>query len=821
MMTVGVAQVAVEQTALHFDKPFAYAVPPALAAQVRPGCRVLVPFGGGNRTRQGFVLSLEERSPTDKPLKLLAALVDSVPVLTPEMVTLVPWMSERCFCPLFEAAKALLPGGIGVRLRCDYRLTAAGAAALEQGGPTPDEGRLLALLASKGGASPRDRLLQDAGLALDAALPEQLCERGWMERQEKAVRRTGDATQRSARLADDFDERAAARPLTPKQQAVAELLGQVGQAAVREIVYFTGVGPGVVHTMASHGLVELFDQPVLRNPYGEAAVTDTAPITLNAQQQRAFDDLLGDLIDPAAHTALLYGVTGSGKTQVYLKLIEETVCRGQTALVMVPEISLTPQTLQLFHARFGERVAVFHSGLSVGQRLDEWKRVMSGQATIAVGTRSAVFAPLDHIGLIVMDEEQEHTYKSEATPRFHARDIARFRAGWHKALLLLSSATPSIDSYTRAVQGRYRLCTLPGRYGPALLPTVETVDLGRQREQGETGAITAPLRQALRETLDKGEQAVLLHNRRGYHTFISCRDCGHVLTCPNCSISMTYHAANGRLMCHYCGRSETPADTCPVCGGAHLRRAGVGTQRVEDELRSWFPNARLLRLDADTTMARTAFEDKLGRFAAGEYDILLGTQMVAKGLDFPAVTLVGVVNADQALYSTDYRSYERAFALLTQVVGRAGRGSRPGRAVVQTETPDNEIIRLAARQDYTGFYAQEIAARRLMVYPPYCDLFYVGVTGEDREAVAAAAEELFDRLRQGLAGDYADVRLVILGPMPASVVKVSNRYRYRLLIKGKNDRRTRELLRQAVCDFGRGPRSRQAAVYVDINPETV
>lgn len=821
MMTVGVAQVAVEQTAYHFDKPFAYSIPEKFLGRVQPGCRVLVPFGGGNRTRQAMVLSVADQPEPNLVLKEIAALVDSTPVLCEEMLQMIPWMSERCFCTLFEAARAMLPGGIGVRLKCCYELTDAGIVALEREDVLDgDDQQLLQAVKSHRGGVEREKLLVRLGLALDCDQPERLADRGLLRRLERAVQKGGDATVRSARLNESLEQLQSQRRLTSKQQAVAELLEQVGEASVKEICYFTGVGPGVLSTMARNGMVELYDQPVLRNPYGDVRVTDTNPIVLNEEQQRAFDGVLRDAQNGAC-AALLYGVTGSGKTQVYLKLMEEMVARGKGVIVMVPEISLTPQTLQLFHARFGDRVAVFHSGLSVGQRMDEWKRVRSGQATIAVGTRSAVFAPLSDIGLIVMDEEQEHTYKSESTPRFHARDVARFRAAYHGAAFVMASATPSMESYTYAMQGRYSLYKLSGRYGAALMPKVETVDLRQQRDAGEIGAITAPLREAIRQTLDAGRQAVLLHNRRGYHTFISCRDCGHVLTCPNCSISMTYHSANGRMMCHYCGRSEPMARRCPVCGGEHVRFAGMGTQRVEDELRSWFPKARLLRLDADTTMGRTAFEEKLGRFSAGEYDIMLGTQMVAKGLDFPSVTLVGVVNADQALYNTDYRSYERAFALLTQVVGRAGRGAHPGRAVVQTETPENELIQLAALQDYERFYTQEIAARKMMVYPPYCDLCLVGVTGEDEAAVHAGADTFFDLLRRGIEGEYADVKLVALGPTPAQISKVSNRYRYRLLIKCKNNRRMRSLLRETLISYGRTPNGRKAAVFIDMNPEGI
>ncbi|MBP5618357.1 MAG: primosomal protein N', partial [Clostridia bacterium] len=518
-----------------------------------------------------------------------------------------------------------------------------------------------------------------------------------------------------ARLSDDFDPD---RPRTQKQKAVTDLLAEVGAASIKEIGYFTGVTSAVVSALEKKGDLVTFDEEVYRTDVVEEAA-DPAPITLTPEQQEAFDGLLALTKENKGQTALLYGVTGSGKTQVFLRLVDEVVAEGRGAIVMVPEIALTPQTLSLFRRRYGGRVAAFHSAMSLGRRLDEWKRVRDGQALVAVGTRSAVFAPFRDLGLILMDEEQEHTYKSESSPRYHARDVARFRAAWHKCLLVPASATPSVETFSLAKSGRCALFTLRERYGGARLPQVHTVDMRQEMREGNVSPFSRTLIMRLGETLEAGCQAILLLNRRGHHTVVTCAACGHVMTCPHCSISLTYHSDNNRLMCHTCGYSAPFVSKCPECGAAQIKYAGVGTQRAERELKEQFPEARVLRMDADSTMARRAYEEKLTAFAKGEYDILLGTQMIEMGLDFPRVTLVGVLGADGALYSEDYHSFERTFSLLTQVIGRSGRGDDEGLAVVQSLSPDNEIIELAARQDYDAFYEQEILTRKVMIYPPY------------------------------------------------------------------------------------------------------
>ena len=540
---------------------------------------------------------------------------------------------------------------------------------------------------------------------------------------------------------------------------------------------------------------------------------------LTDKQQTVFGDIGSKMDSDEFSTVLLHGVTGSGKTQVFLKLVEKVVEKGEGVIVMVPEISLTPQMLDLFYKRFGKKVAVFHSALPLGQRLDEWKRVKNGEALIALGTRSAVFAPFSKIGLIVMDEEQEHTYKSEQSPRFHARDVARFRAAYHKCVCLLSSATPSIESFSAAKAGKYTLCTLEERYGNAVLPDVIPVDMRSEMISGNCGNISMVLAQEIEKNLQNGEQVILLLNRRGHNTYVSCPSCGYVATCDNCSISMTYHSANNRLMCHYCGHSEPFTTTCKNCGSDHLRYSGAGTQKLEDELALLFPSARVLRLDADTTMMRNAFSQKLTAFANKEYDILIGTQMVAKGLNFPNVTLVGVLGADQSMYSDDFRGFERTFSLLTQVVGRSGRGETPGRAYIQTQNPDSNVIKLAAKQDYVAFYEDEILTRKLMIYPPYCDILSVMFSAVSQKEAMGAAAFFADIVKNKILSEFSDVKLIILKPMPPAVPRVNNKYRFRIIIKCKNGKRFRELINKSVDEFFESKYAKQTSISLDVNPE--
>ena len=816
MAATTLVKIAVDQAAFSYDKAYTYRWPSDLGEPAF-GARVLVPFGSGNRRRQGLVLEVLEGG-AGAGYKPVHAVIDPQPLLNSEMLALARFMQERTLCPLFDAVRAMLPTGLYMQLKSVLRHSPdVSPDVLDT--LTPNERQVLAFVAKCPDGAELSNLCKRLGMQEDAPAIRHLLELGVLMRSEDAFRRLGDASVRTVRLLEQPDD-APEPKLTDKQRAVLELMQDVGAASVREVCYFTGVTVAVVQALASKGLVELYDAEVLRSPYEQ--VEEAPPIvshTLNTEQEMAYDTLVSLYTQGKPNAALLYGVTGSGKTAVYMNLIDRVLQDGRQVIVLVPEISLTPQMMTLFLQKYGRRVAVLHSGLAIGERMDEWKRIKRGEARIVVGTRSAVFAPCEELGLIVMDEEQEHTYKSESTPRYHARDIAKFRCARHNALLLLASATPSVESYHAATAGRYTLVELRNRYGDAGLPQVDTVDM-REDPSAEC-AIGATLQQEMQDCLDNGQQVILLLNRRGFHTHVSCRSCGQVVTCPSCSISMTYHRANNRLMCHYCGHSQEPPKTCPKCSSEKICYTGLGTQLVEQELEERFPGISVLRMDTDSTMSRFSYEEKFAAFAAGEYRIMIGTQMVAKGLDFPQVGLVGVLSADQSLYGEDYRSYETTFALLTQVIGRAGRRCQQGKAIVQTFTPDNPIIELAAQQDYVGFYNLEIASRRMMHYPPYADLFLFGFTGVQEETVRRAGRWMLAHLRREATGEYADLPLIALDPTPAGVLRVAGKYRYKMLLKAKNTARMREMVRKLLQEFAKEPANRGVSVYVDINPASM
>lgn len=814
-MTVGkVAAVAVENSAFSFDKPFSYLLGDEACL---PGCRVLVPFGRGNKCRQGVVLSVSEYNGEEK-LKKISQVIDKTPVLNDEMLKLVEWLKERTFCTYFEAAKAVLPSGMCHRTVTTY----ASVPNAETDGCTDAERQIYSHLSTKKGYIDGEKLLKNLGFSPELSVLENMVKKGLLVRNYDSVRKTGNLTVKTVRLTEGGREiLETTEKLTKKQLNVLDILSDIGTVSVKELCYFTGFTVSVVQALEKKGLVEIFDNEIYRNPYEDKAVEgQRTEIVLNDEQQSAFENMLSQYSQGNGGATLLYGVTGSGKTMVYLRLIDEMLDRGKNVIVMVPEIALTPQTLNLFMSRYGREVAVFHSALSAGQRLDEWKRVKNENVRIVVGTRSAVFAPLENIGLIIIDEEQEHTYKSEQTPRYSAKDVARFRCAYHKALLVFSSATPSIETYAKAKAGQYTVNRLTKRYASSVLPEVRIVDMLTEAIS-QSSNFSEELKNRLQYNLDNGKQSILLINRRGYNTFAECKACGHVLTCPSCSISMTYHHANGRLMCHYCGYSEPFTDVCPECGSHDVRYSGTGTQKIEDELSSMFPEARILRMDADSTMGRYSHENKLKEFADGKFDILLGTQMVAKGLDFENVTLVGVINADQQLNNDDFRSQERTFDLLTQVVGRAGRGKFNGTAVIQTCNPENEVIQIAARQDYDSFFNDELKTRKMLIYPPYCDICLIGFVGENEAKVRVASQKFTDKLKTKLDGEYNDLKIIALGPMTARVSKISNKFRYRLILKCKNSKHFRALMTEMLKYTGSDRAYSDVSVYIDINPENI
>ena len=808
------ATIAVEGLVYHFDAPYSYKVPFELEPTALPGCRVMVPFGNGNRKKQGLILSVKPLFEADNSVKLksIHSVIDKEPLFTEEMLSLVTWLKENTFCTLFEAAKAMLPAGIGLNYVVTYMAEKIDDETYNS--LTCDEKRVFNYLKDGCKFVKQDKILGDLGLYDDSKILEKLVKKNVLLTNVDTKRKTGDLTVKNVRLAiNESDAEDLLSTLTVKQKSVVRLLIDIGGASVKEVCYFTGVTQAVVSTLCKKGIVELYDSEIYRKPrYDTSKKTAISP-ELADSQTKAYTELLDKYRSNQGAAYLLYGVTGSGKTQVFLKLIEDVVNDGKGVIVMVPEIALTPQTLGIFYSHFGDSVAVFHSALSAGERIDEWKRVKRGDAKIAIGTRSAVFAPFSNLGLIVIDEEQEHTYKSEMSPRYHARDVARFRCAHNNALLVLASATPSVETYTNAVSGRYGFVKLDKRYGKAVLPEVVTVDVSDTK-----GAISNELYNALEECLNNNKQAILLMNRRGFNTFAVCGACKNVLTCPNCSISLTYHSANRRLMCHYCGHSQSHTDVCPECGEKAVSYAGFGTQRIEEELENIFPNARVLRMDADTTMARYSYQDKLTAFAEGEYDILLGTQMVAKGLDFPRVTLVGIISIDHQLYNDDFRSSEKAFDLLTQVIGRSGRGDFEGKAYIQTVLPDNEIIELSAAQDYESFYETESIIRRSMVYPPFCDICSITFSSEYQNKSFQCAKAFFDLLKNAVTEEYNDVKINVMGPVQPRVSKISNKYRNIITIKCKNNKRFRKMMSELLIKYMKNTDNTSANITVDINP---
>lgn len=804
-----IAKIAVENTTFSFDKEFDYSIPQNLVSQCEVGKRVLVPFGRGNRRRQGMITAVIPTADDSDALKVVITVLDSEPVLSEKMLVVARFMKEHYFCTLYEAIKTMLPAGI------NYKVTTVYGIKEEHSEPLPDseQQRIYDFLLARRKSVRLEQILDAFGLS-DSRVLDEMVHSGVLYKSDEAFRKVSDAVMKMAALSPEADLQT--MKLTPKQLEIAQLLEMAGAASVKDIRYFTGVSASVIDALYKKDVIYFFDEEVFRID-SRAVDESVSNITLSDEQSIACDNLYREYRDEKPRVSLLYGVTGSGKTSVFIKLIERVIGNGRGIIVMVPEISLTPQFVSQFSKRFGEKIAVFHSALSLGERLDEYKRVKQGLAQIVIGTRSAVFAPFEDIGLIIMDEEQEYSYKSESSPRYHAREIAMFRCASSNALLVLSSATPSVESYYYAQTGRYSLNTLSKRFGKAELPEVITADMNTEIQNGNTTGFSDVLLQNIEFNLEHGKQSILLLNRRGHHSFVTCKTCGEPVTCPNCSISLTYHSRNNRLMCHYCGYSVSYKDECPSCHSHTMRFGGTGTQKAEKSISELFPNARILRMDTDTTSSKPSYEKIISAFSRGDYDILVGTQMVAKGLNFPNVTLVGVLNTDQMLYADDYRSYERSFSLLTQVVGRSGRGDSKGMAVIQTYTPDNLIISMAARQDYDTFYHTEINIRQAMLYPPFADICLVGFVGENQQLTLKAANAFLQEFITLAKAEYSKLPLRLLGPSPALVVKVSNKYRYKLIIKCKNNHPFRKLLSSVLVRFGNNREFAKVTAYADMN----
>jgi len=811
-----IAKIAVSAANFAIDKPYSYRIPEGMT--LLPGQRVQLPFGRGNTRCEGVVLSVEAGD--ESKLKAVERCLDEAPILTERQLRLAAFLRERYFCTFYDAIRAMLPAGLWFQSKESFSLTGdrswqekeiRKAGAME----------ILRHLDSLGGQTDENGL-KALGLE-EAALQDALAylvRKKWLTAKTDFLRRLGDKTERIATLAaspEEAMEYASHRPKSAAmQRSVLELLCSVGSVSVKELCYFTGASMPTINRLEKLGYITLSERPVLRCREIKPAKLD-GPLVLNEDQQSCFAGLSRQMEEENPGVALLYGVTGSGKTSVYIKLIRFCLERGKAAMLLVPEIALTPQLLGLLAAYFGDQVAVLHSSLSAGERYDQWKRVRSGEAKVVVGTRSAVFAPCENPGLIILDEEQEHSYKSENNPRYSAKEVAIWRGAKEHALVLLGSATPSIESMYRAKSGAYRLYTLKERFGGRKLPKVDIVDMREELKFGNDLSLSVPLRQTLMETRDAGKQTILLLNRRGNSRALVCVDCRETPECPRCSIRLTYHSANNRLMCHYCGHSQPTPQRCPSCGGP-LKTIGTGTQKVQEELNFLFPEMEVARMDADTVSAVNTHEKILDRFQQEKIPVLIGTQMVAKGLNLPDVTLVGVLDADLSLYTGGYRAGETTFNMLTQVVGRAGRGDTPGRAMIQTLVPEHQVIRLAAKQDYDGFYELESRLRQVQEAPPFGDVACVTFLGQEETTVLRGAAKFRDSMNTCLKQEpYNREHCTVLGPAPCAVAKINYNFRYRLTLRCRMTRPLRLLLAHLLREFSKDKQNRGVSAFIDVN----
>ncbi|MEX1608455.1 primosomal protein N' [Enterococcus sp. C32] len=803
-----VAKVIVDVPTMQTDQPFTYLVPENLNEQLAVGMRVEVPFGNGNRHVQGFVLAIEPMAATvldetNVQLKELVAVLDLKPVLNTEMLALADYMKEKTFAFKITCLQTMLPSV----MRADYQK--------------------YIYLTDELSEELQDQLFY----GLEEISWDQAQERGILpqlmalRKQQKVDIRYEVTTRNKVKMvrfiqaAKEFEQleeiRLGLRKGAKKKEQLLYYLQRLGTekvTAVKEMKEL-GFSTALLNEAAKNGWLTFIEKEAYRDPFANQTFEKTTALSLNAEQQVAVETILQSVQEQQSQTYLLEGITGSGKTEVYLQVIAEVLNQGKTAIMLVPEISLTPQMVQRFKSRFGEHVAVMHSGLSQGEKYDEWRKIERGEAEVVVGARSAIFAPIENIGVIIVDEEHEASYKQEETPRYHARDLAIWRSEYHHCPVVLGSATPSLESRARAQKNVYQRLRLTQRANQAAtLPTIDVVDMRKEVENGNVSSFSMSLQEKLQERLEKNEQSVLLLNRRGYSSFVMCRDCGYVLPCPNCDISLTLHMDSKTMKCHYCGHEERIPYRCPNCGQDKIRYYGTGTQKVEEELQTLLPESRILRMDVDTTCRKGAHEKILRTFGEGQADILLGTQMIAKGLDFPNVTLVGVLNADTALNLPDFRSSERTFQLLTQVSGRAGRAEKPGEVIIQSFNPEHYAIQLAKAQDYEDFYTKEMYIRHRGDYPPY--YFTVQITASHPEENEAAKQmfQIATKLKQGLSP-----QAILLGPTPNAIMRVNNRYFYQVIIKYKQEPMLQPLLKEILTDTQRAT-ARGLKLSIDAEP---
>lgn len=803
-MSILIAEVIVDVSTYHVDRPFDYQVPPEWESVIELGCRVKVPFGPRNVL--GFIVSLKHQ--TDVPLnklKGITQILDMEPALTEEMLQMAKWLKNNTICYEIDALQVMLPSA----LRAKYEKIIK----LQKNQALPEEVQPIFGKRQQVNFKEFERagilpLLKQL-VAENIVTIENVVKQQGNVKEIRMVQITAD--QQLVERALEQSSRAVKQRLL--LQWMCQHLGEI--LSPQQICDEAGVSLSVVEAVIDKGAAQFIQEEVFRDPFTKE-VSRTQALQLTDEQQAALQAITTAMEQQTAETFLLHGVTGSGKTEVYLQAIQKVLNEGKEAIMLVPEISLTPQMTERFRSRFGEMVAVMHSGLSVGEKYDEWRKIQQGKVKVVVGARSAIFAPFTNIGLIILDEEHESTYKQEDSPRYHARDVAIWRSEFYKCPIILGSATPALESFARAKKGVYTLLSLKQRALHQALPTVYIADMREELRQGNRSMFSQSLIEAIRLRLEKKEQMVLFLNRRGYSSFVLCRDCGTVVQCPNCDISLTYHRTTEKLKCHYCGYEEHVPQICPQCQSDHIRYFGTGTQKVEEEIYKLFPEARVLRMDVDTTKHKGAHEEILETFGAGQADILLGTQMIAKGLDFPNITLVGVLSADTSLHLPDYRAAERTFQLLTQVSGRAGRHDKPGEVIIQTYTPEHYAIELAKTQDYEPFYEREMFLRRRSSYPPYYFVALIQLSHEEVMMAAEYAGRVADWLRENLSNQVA-----IIGPTTASIARLQNRYRYQCLIKYKIEPNLIPVLQRLLAMYRAEWIKQGILMTVDLDPSTI
>jgi len=809
-----IAVAVLNNSTREYDREYDYIIPEALAGLVVPGIRAAVPFGKSDSLRQAFILNIKNESDTEN-LKEIKRVLDSEPVLDEDMLELGEWMKRRYICTYADAFKCMIPAGIG--LKSTKIVVSTGKSDDKTSDP---QKALLDILSESGGECDADELKKRSGIRNTMSLLIKMQKSGIVDIRDEYSTRVSEKTLRVAFLAKPQGEIAELIDgnliKSIQQIRVLEILMENAYISTADLTRFAGVSAGVLNTLVKYGHIAFDEVEVMRSPYTNKTVTPTVPYIPTPEQKSVLDALREHLDSGKYAETLLHGITGSGKTEIYLQLAEQLVKKGKQAIVLVPEISLTPQMIERFRARFGKRIAVMHSRLSLGERYDQWRLIRNDQVDVVVGVRSAVFAPLKRLGAIIVDEEHESTYKSEITPKYDAREIARQRCRQHGALLLLGTATPSVVTYHKALKNKSNLYYIGKRPNNIVLPDIKVIDMREELEAGNRSILSKTLSDEIAKNLGSKQQTILLLNRRGHSNFVLCRNCGYAVKCRNCNITMTYHSSADRLICHYCGYTFKMPHACPNCGSSNIKFFGTGTQKVEEEIKKVFPGASMLRMDMDTTTAKNSHEEILSKFEQENIDILIGTQMIAKGLDFPNVTLVGMLAADGILNLEDYRATERTFQLITQVSGRAGRGDLPGRVVIQTYNTDAYSIKDACNHDYNGFYKKEIQLREQMIYPPFTHIATAVLTGTNDANVQKKAfevREMMSKYMKTHEGNY-----YINGPGRAPVSKIKGDYRWRFILKCGSLAQMISLLTAVSDRFNTGYKRTGIRLSVDIDP---